>query len=312
MAGNRCRKRAIPAGAPVMVEVTFMEPFEYIKPSSPAEASAILAAEGSAARILQGGTDLIIRMRGDFIHPKIVVDLKGLPGMRDVAFNPDDGLILGAAVTMNEVATHPAILAHYRMLADACETVGSYQLRNRATIGGSVCNASPAGDSIPALLCYDATAVIYNPAGERRLPLFDFFRGPGKTDLKPGEFLQALELPAPPAGAVGIYNKLGRTKVGDIAVIGVGVLGWPQRSNPSGSAWRIALASVGPTPLLAPTAEALLAQETDDLAVDAAAAAVMNACRPIDDVRASGAYRQAMVRVLARRAIEVVLAHLPF
>ena len=100
--------------------------------------------------------------------------------------------------------------------------------------------------------------------------------------------------------------------MGDIAVIGVGVLGWPQRSNPSGSAWRIALASVGPTPLLAPTAEALLAQETDDLAVDAAAAAVMNACRPIDDVRASGAYRQAMVRVLARRAIEAVLAHLPF
>ncbi|MBK9233058.1 MAG: FAD binding domain-containing protein [Anaerolineae bacterium] len=181
----------------------------------PAEASAILAAEGSAARILQGGTDLIIRMRGDFIHPKIVVDLKGLPGMRDVAFNPDDGLILGAAVTMNEVATHPAILAHYRMLADACETVGSYQLRNRATIGGNVCNASPAGDSIPALLCYDATAVIYNPA------------------------------------------------------------------------------------------------ETDDLAVDAAAAAVMNACRPIDDVR-QRAYRQAMVRVLARRAIEAVLAHLPF
>mgnify|MGYP002682821935 CR=1 FL=1 len=152
MAGNRCRKRAIPAGAPVMVEVTFMEPFEYIKPSSPAEASAILAAEGSAARILQGGTDLIIRMRGDFIHPKIVVDLKGLPGMRDVAFNPDDGLILGAAVTMNEVATHPAILAHYRMLADACETVGSYQLRNRATIGGNVCNASPAGDSRKAAI----------------------------------------------------------------------------------------------------------------------------------------------------------------
>ena len=289
-----------------------MEPFEYVKPASLAEASAILTAEGSAARILQGGTDLIIRMRGDFIHPKIVVDLKGLPGMRDVAFNPDDGLTLGAAVTMNEVAAHPAILAHYRMLADACETVGSYQLRNRATIGGNVCNASPAGDSIPALLCYHATAVIYNPTGERRLPLFDFFRGPGKTDLKPGEFLQALELPTPPAGAVGVYNKLGRTKVGDTAVIGVGVLGWPQRSNPSGCGWRIALASVGPTPLLAPTAEALLAQETDDLAVDAAAAAVMNACRPIDDVRASGAYRQAMVRVLAHRAIEGVLAQLPF
>ena len=289
-----------------------MEPFEYIKPASPAEASAILAAEGSAARILQGGTDLIIRMRGDFIHPKIVVDLKGLPGMRAVTFNPDDGLTLGAAVTMNEVATHPAVLTHYRMLAAACDTVGSYQLRNRATIGGNVCNASPAGDSIPALLCYCATAVIYGPDGERRLPLFDFFKGPGKTDLRSGEFLQALELPAPPAGAVGIYNKLGRTKVGDIAVLGVAVLGWPHRSNPSGSAWRIALASVGPTPLLAPAAAALLAQAADDSAVEAAATAVMNACRPIDDVRGSGAYRRAMVRVLARRAIEGVLAQLPF
>lgn len=288
-----------------------MEPFEYVKPASPAEASAILAAEGSAARILQGGTDLIIRMRGDFVHPKIVVDLKGLPGMREVAYNPANGLTLGAAVTMNEVATHPLIRAKYLMLAEACDTIGSYQLRNRATIGGNVCNASPAGDSIPALLCYDATAVIYNPAGERRLPLMNFFKGPGKTDLQPGEFLLALTLPEPHEAAVGVYNKLGRTRVGDIALLGVGVLGWPQPANPSGSAWRIALASVGPTPLLAPEAAALLAENTDDEAVEAAAGAVMNASRPIDDVRASGAYRQAMVRVLARRAIEDVLARLP-
>ena len=288
-----------------------MEPFEYVKPASPAEASAILAAAGNTARILQGGTDLIIRMRGDFIHPKVVVDLKGLPGMREVTFNPDDGLTLGAAVTMNQVATAPAIHSYYLMLAQACETVGSYQLRNRATIGGNVCNASPAGDSIPALLCYDAAAVIYSPTGERRVPLFNFFKGPGKTDLQPGEFLLALKLPAPPHGAAGVYNKLGRTRVGDIALLGVGVLGWPQRSNPSGSAWRIALASVGPTPLLAPAAMALLAQSTDDAAVEVAATAVMDACRPIDDVRASGAYRQAMVRVLARRAIEDVLTRLP-
>ncbi len=288
-----------------------MEQFDYVKPSSWAEASRILATEGSNARILQGGTDLLIRMRGDFIHAGIVVDLKGLPGQRAVAFDAASGLSLGAAVTMNETASHSAVVAHFPMLAEACATVGSYQLRNRATIGGNVCNASPAGDSIPALLCYQATAVIYGPQGERRLSLFDFFKGPGKTDLQPGEFLLRLELPTPPHGAYGVYSKLGRTKVGDIALLGVGVLGWPQRGNPSGAAWRIALASVGPTPLLAPAAAALLAQSVEETAIEAAASAVMQASRPIDDVRASAAYRRAMVRTLARRAIADVAAHLP-
>lgn len=290
-----------------------MEPFDYVKPSTYAEASAILVARGNTARILQGGTDLIIRIRGEFVRPAVVVDLKGLPGMRTLAFDAEKGLTIGAAVTMNEVANDPDVDTFYRMLAEACAIVGSYQLRNRATVGGNVCNASPAGDSIPALLCYQAVAVIYSPVqdGARRLPLADFFKGPGKTDLQPGEFLLALELPIPPAGAVGYYNKLGRTRVGDIAVLGVAALGWPELSNPSETAWRIALASVGPTPLLAPEAATILADNIDEDAIEAAATAVMNASRPIDDVRSSAAYRRAMVRVLARRAIESVVVALP-
>ncbi len=290
-----------------------MEPFDYVKPSTFAEASAILTARGDSARILQGGTDLIIRIRGEFVRPAIVVDLKGLPGMRTLSFDTTTGLTIGAAVTMNEVANDPDVNAFYRMLAEACATVGSYQLRNRATIGGNVCNASPAGDSIPALLCYGATAVIYSPVqdGARRLPLADFFKGPGRTDLQRGEFLLALELPVPPAGAVGQYNKLGRTRVGDIAVLGVAALGWPDLDNPSETAWRIAIASVGPTPLLANEAAAILADNIGEDAIEAAATAVMDASRPIDDVRASAAYRRAMVRVLARRAIEQVVVALP-
>ena len=290
-----------------------MEPFDYVKPTTCAEASAILTAHGDRARILQGGTDLIIRIRGEFVRPAVVVDLKGLPGMRTLAFDPEKGLSLGAAVTMNEVASDPDVNAFFRMLAEACATVGSHQLRNRATIGGNVCNASPAGDSIPALLCYQATAVIYSPTLDdaRRMPLVEFFKGPGKTDLQPGEFLLALELPMPPAGAVGQYNKLGRTRVGDIAVLGVAALGWVELGNPSETAWRIALASVGPTALLANEAAAILAENIDEETIDAAATAVMNASRPIDDVRASADYRRAMVRVLARRAIEQVVVALP-
>jgi len=287
-----------------------LQPFDYIIPKDHAEASALLAAGNGAVRPLQGGTDLLIRARGGFIRPKQVVDLKHLPGMREIGRSADGWLIIGAACTMNQVAGHPLVQQHYDLLAQACNSVASYQLRNRATIGGNICNASPAADTAPALYCLDAVAEVYGPAGRRRIPIADFFQGPGRTALRPGEFLTAIHLPPAPAGARGVFNKLGRTKAGDISIVSVAV--WIQLPNPQSLIpnVRIALGAVGPTPLRAPQAEAALAEDMSPAGIRRAARLAAEAARPIDDIRASAAYRRAMVEVLTRRGIEAVLQQL--
>lgn len=287
-----------------------MQPFDYIIPKDHAEASALLAAGNGAVRPLQGGTDLLIRARGGFIRPKQVVDLKHLPGMREIGRTADGWLVIGAACTMNQVAGHPLVQPHYDLLVQACNSVASYQLRNRATIGGNICNASPAADTAPALYCLDAVAEVYGPTGRRRIPIADFFQGPGRTALRPGEFLTAIHLPPAPAGARGVFNKLGRTKVGDISIVSVAV--WIPLPNTQSLIpnIRIALGAVGPTPLRAPQAEAALAEDMSPAGIRRAARLAAEAARPIDDIRASAAYRRAMVEVLTRRGIEAVLQQL--
>jgi carbon-monoxide dehydrogenase medium subunit len=291
-----------------------LHPFDYIIPKDHAEASALLT--GGAVRPFMGGTDFLIRARGGFIKPGRVVDLKALPGMREIRPGNDGWLVIGAACTMNQVATHPLVRAGYDLLAQACNAVASYQLRNRATVGGNCCNASPAADTAPALYCLDAVAETYGPDGARRIPIAQFFTGPGKTALRPGEFLTALHLPPAPSGARGAFNKLGRTKVGDISMVSVAVYAQSGvRSQESGVnallAWRIALGAVGPTPLRAPAAEAALAEDASPAGVQRAAELAAAAARPIDDIRATAAYRRAMVAVLTRRGIEAILADLP-
>lgn len=283
-----------------------MQPFDYLIPKTHAEASALLAA-GDAVRPFMGGTDFLIRARGGFIKPARVVDLKSLAGMREIRPGPDGWLIIGAACTMNQVAAHPLVQASYDLLVQACNAVASYQLRNRATIGGNCCNASPAADTAPALYCLDAVAEVYGPAGTRRIPIADFFVGPGRTALQRGEFLTAIHLPPAPAGARGVFNKLGRTKVGDISIVSVAV--WMHVPDPRSPIphVRIALGAVGPTPLRAPEAEAALAEDVSAAGVRRAAELAAAASRPIDDIRASAAYRRAMVEVLARRGIEAIL-----
>ena len=211
--------------------------------------------------------------------------------------------------------------AGYDLLAQACNAVASYQLRNRATVGGNCCNASPAADTAPALYCLDAVAETFGPAGARRIPIAQFFTGPGRTALQAGEFLTAIHLPPASPNARGAFNKLGRTKVGDISMVSVAVwmdCGSQNAERRSNDAIRntqyairnvrIALGAVGPTPLRAPEAEAALAEDTSPAGVQRAAELAAAAARPIDDIRASAAYRRAMVAVLTRRGIEAILA----
>lgn len=287
-----------------------MQPFDYVKPSTLEEASALLLQRDRPARPFAGCTDLLIRVERGFLHPAVVVDIKGLPRFQDLFVRRNGELFIGAAATMNQVATHPQVRETWPLLAEGCQSVASFQLRNRATVGGNLCNASPAADSAPALLCYGAVAHIYGPLGERNLPLEDFFTGPGATALAPGELLTHLTVPAPPPGASGHFLKLGRTAVGDIALMSVAILGWPNPRQPSSTEWRIALGSVAPTPIRAPQAEALLAQDTSPAGLDAASRAAATTACPIDDIRATAVYRTGMVRVLTRRGAEQVLAEI--
>ena len=293
--------------------------FDYLQAESAAQASRLLAEHNGEARALMGGTDLLVRMRNRFVRPKILLDLKHLPGMRDIVYDEQAGLAVGAAATMNEVGCHLDVLAHYPLLAEAANSVASYQLRNRATLGGNLCNGSPAADTAPAALLLEGRLAIYGPdpsassgqCGEREVPATEFFLGPGQTAMQAGELLTAVRFPRLPDGAVAKYLKLGRSKAGDLSIVGVAVLGFPDDTAPSGYRFRIGLASVAPVPLRAVEAEALLVQKPPgEDAFCQAAEKAMEAASPIGDVRASAQYRQAMVRNLTLRGLRDVWARL--
>ncbi len=278
--------------------------FDYVKANTTDEVVSLLDKHGDAAKLLMGGTDLFPALRDGIFRPQVVIDVKQLPGMHDIRFDDTGGLTIGAAVTMNELASHPDVRKHYPLLAEAATTVASYQIRNRATVGGNLCNASPCADTSPAMLVLEAEFVLYGPTGQRTIPAGEFFLGPGQTVIQPAELLLAIRLPRLPAsgrGAASRYLKLGRCKSGDLALVGVAVLAF---APDSGYEFRVGLGSVAPTPLRASEAEILLAsnppgQEAFALAAEKA----MDSASPITDVRGSADYQKAMVGTLALRGL---------
>jgi aerobic carbon-monoxide dehydrogenase medium subunit len=278
--------------------------FDYIKPASLEEASQFLADHPGEARPFLGGTDCFVRMRDGFMQLKYMVDIKGLDGTQVLSFHPEKGLTIGAAVSMNRVAAMPEVKNCYPVLEEAIRTVASYQLRSRATIIGNICNASPAGDTIGACMVLDGVMKIHGINGDREVHLASFFRGPGKTVLEPGDIVISITLPIPPEGSIGKFVKLGRNKIGDLSIIAVTALGYPDPSVRSGFRFRLALASVAPVPLVPVTVQSILAEEPiTEASILAAAQAAMDACTPIDDVRGSARYRKQMVRNLSRHAL---------
>lgn len=282
---------------------------EYVKPVNLAEACAFLAEHEGTAKPFSGGTDSFVRLRDGVLKLDYLVDIKGLEGTKELSFDPKKGLTIGAAVTMNQVAKHPDVIKHYPNLVQAANSVASYQLRNRATIIGNICNASPAGDTIGTCMLLDGVLNVKGINGNRAIPLSAFFLAPGRTVLKAGEVVTSITLPPPPAGMVGVYKKLGRNKISDLSIVGVAVLGYPSKKSPSGFAFRIALASVAPVPMEALKAEATLSEKKITAGTIAEAAdAAMDAVTPIDDVRGSARYRKLMVRNLTREALTEVWA----
>lgn len=281
--------------------------FDYVKPETYADAAQFLTTHVGEARPFIGGTDLFVQMRDRLFKPKYLVDVKGLEGMNDLTYDPARGLTVGAAVNMNRVIASPEVAEHYPVLAEAAESVASYQLRTRATIVGNICNASPAGDTIGASLLLDGVLNVFGVQGERQVPLNDFFLGPGQTVLETGDIVASIHFPLPPDGLKGRYLKLGRNKLSDLSIVGVTVVGYPDLDTISGLRFRLALASVAPVPLVVPQVESILSEtEVTEESLSAAAAAAMEASSPIDDVRGSARYRKYMVRNLSLRALREV------
>jgi carbon-monoxide dehydrogenase medium subunit len=285
--------------------------FDYQRAESMEEVARLLRERGTDVRLMMGGTDLLVRMRDGVLRPGTVIDVKCLPRMRSIEFDSQGGLRVGAAVTMNELANDPRVIDRYPLLAQAAGTVASYGIRNRATLGGNLCNASPAADTAPAVLLLDGRIQLFGSSGEREVEASRFFLGPGKSARQPDEILLGVRFPPLPPGCCGVYLKLGRNEAGDLAVVGAAVLGSPRPESQSGFGFGVALASVAPTPLLVKEVEGLLAAHApgDEAFAEAAELAAQAAC-PIDDVRSGADYRRAMVRNLTVQGLRDVWARL--
>ena len=279
-----------------------MKPFEYFAPRSLAEAAEILAKFNGQARVIAGGTDLLLKMKAGRLAPKAIVNIKHLPELRGLDLNSH--LTLGALTTLEEIRRSPLVRDHYPVLSDAAATMASVQIRNLATVGGNMCNAAPSADLAPILIALNAAARIAGSNGERRIPLEDFFTGPGATVLAPGELLVALEV-LPPAGP-SLYLKHSPREHMDIAVVGVGLA--IQLRNGWCASARVVLGAVAPIPLRARRAEGeLTGGPLTAERIDRAAKMAAEEARPIDDVRGSAWYRRRMVEVLTRRGLETLI-----
>jgi carbon-monoxide dehydrogenase medium subunit len=284
-----------------------MQAFQYARPGSVAEAVALLAAHGSAARILAGGTDLVIGMRNGEIRPAVIIDLKRVAELSPTLRFGSDGLKLSATAVMRQVERSAEVKAHFPALAEAAGWVGSVQIRNRATVVGNICNASPAADTAPPLLVYGAVVVAARPdGGERRIPIDEFFVRSGVTTLGAGELVTGIEIPLPAERMGSAYTRLTRRRGTDLASITlcVGV----QESGVT----RLAYGSVGPRPVLVLDESGTLAdpnapQEAKAATLEAMLAGASPSPR---SMRAGPEYRLAMLRVLGRRALETAIERL--
>ena len=283
-----------------------MHPFDYVRPDTLSDVIELRLAGGDNARILAGGTDLMPRMRAGDFRPDVVVDVKRVQELRPQIIERDGVLRISATAVMADLVKHYAVQTLFPALAEAANQVGSWQIRNRATLVGNVCNASPVADTVPALLIYDASVEAASRSGARMIRLADFFTGPGRTVLRPDEIVTAVEIPGPARRTSAAFTKLGRRVGVDLAAVNVccGV-------DPDGVT-RLAYGSVGPTAL---TAEDRTGRLVDPAVSaperDAILAELASVATPISDVRAGREYRQAMLLVLSRRALDTALRRRP-
>ena len=281
-----------------------MVDLRYESPETIEVAVALLAAEGQMARVFAGGTDLLVQMKEELVEPALLVDIKKISETRLIAIDPDQ-VRIGAAVTGAELGENEQLKAMWPGVVEAVELIGSAQVQGRATIGGNLCNASPAADSVPALIAAEARAVIAGPDGIREVPVGEFLTGPGQTSLGLGEFVTSITLPKPPErGGEAYLRFIPRTEM-DIAVVGAGL---SVVLNPDGTcaAARLALGAVAPTARLVEAAsEIMVGNKLDDTVLEALSAAASETCSPIDDKRGTIEFRTKVAGVLACRVAKI-------
>lgn len=278
----------------------------YEAPTSLDQAVALLTAAGGGGRVLAGGTDLLVQMRTDVLDPAVVIDIKGIAELRQIT-EEAGGFRVGAAVTGAELKEHPKLKAAWPGVVEAANLIGSTQVQGRATMGGNLCNGSPAADSVPALIAAGAKAVVIGPKGRREVAVEDVMVGPRKLSIARDEIITAFLLPAQAKRSGDAYLRfIPRTEM-DIAVVGCGV-SLTLDAGGTCTAARLALGAVAERPLLVADAGALLVgKRIDAAALDRLAAAASAACRPIDDKRGTREFRIKIAGVLARRVAQIAL-----
>ncbi len=283
-----------------------MSEMRYEAPKTLESAVALLVGANGKARVLAGGTDLLIQMRSGRVEPELLVDIKGIPEMTTVAAE-DGGYRFGAAVGAMDLVENEAFAKAYPGVVDGIRYIGSIQVKARASVGGNLCNASPAADSVPALIAAGARATIVGPKGKREVPVEEIPAGPGKTSLAAGEIVVSFRLPRRAPHSGDAYLRFTPRTEMDIAVVGAGVNLTLDDKGVCSDA-RVCLGAVADRAVLVPAAaKALIGTKVDEAALTKMAAAASAACRPIDDKRGTREYRTEVAGVMARRAAEKAL-----
>lgn len=276
--------------------------FDYLEPSSVQEAISLLSRHDGKARIIAGGTDLLVQIRSKKIQAEYVVDVGNLAGLDYIDYDARGGLKIGALTTVRTVEKSPVLRETCPVLSQAAGQLASRAIRNVATIGGNLCNAAPSAENAPGLIALGAQVKIVGPDGERVVLLEDFFLGPGKTVLKTGELLTEIQVPPLASNTTGAYLKHSIRGSIDLAIVGVAAV--VTMENDVCRDVKIVLGAVAPTPLRARAAEEVLrGKRIDSALIDKASAVASGEALPISDVRGSAEYRREMVKVFTRRAV---------
>ncbi len=279
---------------------------DYESPHSVREAVDLLNEAGDRAKPMAGGTDLLVQLRAGRWDADIVVDVKNIPELNEMTYDPEQGLTLGAAVPCYRIYGNNAITRAYPGLIDCASLIGGTQIQGRASLGGNLCNSTPSADSIPAMIALGATAHIAGPSGTRDVAVEDFCTGPGRNVLERGELLVSIHFPAPQSGMGANYIRFIPRNEMDIAVAGVGASVILENGNIKSA--RISLASVAPTPLYVKAAgDALAGKPATPESIQSAAEIARDAARPITDMRGTAEYRTHLCEVLTRRALNTAI-----
>ena len=284
---------------PANQEVRATKPFGYVRPSSLGEATALLVEHGEDALPLLGGTDLVVQLRHGLVGGEMVIDLKSVPELASGVHIEDDTMHIGAAAVMSDLIEDDRVSRHFPALIDSARVVGSVQIRNRATLVGNICNASPAADTVPVMLVADATVIVAGPDGVHRVPLDDFIVGPGQTVLEAGQIVTGVDLPIPGEGVAMAFERATRRKGHDLAIVNLCC------RVDTGGTTRFAFGAVGPRAFVVEDRTGVLADPDAGASQrEEALGALISRASPISDVRGSKEYREAMLLTLGLRALD--------